>query len=755
MNDEGCRRMTTKSFRRLAINEYGAVTVFAAVVLSSLLLFFAILIDYARIAVFHKLGESATRAGIRSALSAYDAFLYTHYGLFGRGGTDGEQLFKEVVEKNAAGSYSSIMEQSNGMKLVRMELEQATLNSSAFLGSHSVFKRQVLEEMKYKAPVDFTLDIVSKFVPIAGAMGEAAATIDLLEKLRQLYERREAHLTAALELQEKAAGAAAASGLDAAIPGRSAAQANSGHTALAVAAESAAYADLVARPAEDNQGSVEHSSEASAYEEKARAVAAEVRRLASELQARHEPLLQQSLRELEAANSLNEQMKGVLRAAEASARAGGYAEVERSRTMQEAGDVSSPHASEEIEKLRQSADAMLREQSWFAAYRQELGEQGSRLAAIHSAAGSFQSASLALLAAPGSSSAQLQLTDAAFHLRAVYLTYEDMYGKPGKVLESRRQSIEQGDLQARISEQKSRADNRWSQARNLLNGFGALPREEEHQRQFAQAKEQLEQNLRFNQAQEEAEDSAYIVQTGDAHTAAASAAMQSDSLFGGMADMLTRARDSVYTAEYAAARFPYFAPQQLSELFLGGEISELSHALSFQNQELEYVLYGLHDPVGNLAAAYGQLFAVRLAIRTMEGLIESRSLGHPLVVLTAALVYGLEKTMEDMLAFAERGAAPLSKYVSVELAYVDYMRLFLLANPVKESNRLARMIAVIEQNSGARLAEVPSGITGESRLSMKLWFVPGLTGLLGRLGILEGKVVGSRYEAVQTLGSSY
>jgi hypothetical protein len=731
------------------------VTVFAAVALSALLLFFSVLIDYARVAAFHKLGETAARAGIRSVLSAYDSFLYDKYGLFGRGGTDGEQLFREVVQANAEGSYDSILSQSGSVKPIRMKLEETKLNSSAFLGSHTVFKRQVLEEMKYKAPVDFTLDIVAKFAPIASAMEEATATVDLLENLRKLYERREAHLARVLELQEQAASATAGSGLDAMLPVGSAAHANGGNTVTAVASEYTAYANQAMLEQEAQDSAASYSQAVSEYEAKAKAVAADVRSLTSALYMRHEQLQREAVQELDAASRLNEQMKATILHAQAEARGGGYDQVARSGQAASDGQSLPANTTAEIDEIRQTADELLREDSWFASYKQELHDQGSDLAVIDTASGKFQSSSLASLAKPISSASNELLADEAVNLRKLYAAYEEQYINPGTVLEHRRQALEQGDARGLIKEHEERAGSLWKQARDMLGGFADLPRLDEHRQQFLLVQERYEQNLRFNQAIEQAEEGASVIDAADAHDAAASASTLTGSLFGGMAGVLERSRDALYAAEYVMARYAYFAPQQLRAMLLGGNLSELGPALAFNNQEAEYVLYGFHDPAANLAAAYGQLFAARLAVRTMEGLMESRSLGHPLVILAAALVYGLEKTLEDMFAFAERGSAPLSKYVRVELAYTDYMRLFLLANPSNESNRLARMIAVIEHNSGVMLAAVPSGVSGEARLSMKLWFVPGLTGMLGRIGLLDGKVVGSRYEAVQTLGSSY
>ena len=62
--------------------------------------------------------------------------------------------------------------------------------------------------MKYKAPIDFTLEIASRFAPIASAMKEASASVVTLEQIRKLYDQREAHLQAVLENQRNSAAAA-------------------------------------------------------------------------------------------------------------------------------------------------------------------------------------------------------------------------------------------------------------------------------------------------------------------------------------------------------------------------------------------------------------------------------------------------------------------------------------------------------------------------------------------------------------------
>lgn len=740
--------------KRLLFASDGTVTTFSVIVLSSLLLFFSLLIDYARIAAFHKLSEDAARIGVRSVLSAYDSFLYERYGLFGRGGTDGQELFSGVLEDNANGSASS---GDSSVRMVRMRLEAAGLHTSEYLGKHEIFTRQVQEEMKYKGPVGFTIDLASKFAPIAGVMKEAAATVGLLESMRKLYEWREAHIARVLALQQQAAAAVSGSAIDAAIPVRAAELAAGGrNNALAVAAEYGRYAaQMLHDKSAAAEGDKLYSAETQAYEQKARDVGMELRRLSSEMQRHHDRLMLEAVKELEAARLLNEQMQGLARQADNAASAGGYDRVKDSGAQGAAGSRVPADAENELAGVRQEADKLLLQDSWFPSYKQELDEQGKAASAIHMETGAFQSNSLAAIAGPFGEAANSNLAEGVSSLRLAYGGYEEKYIRPALIIAARRQTLEAGNVKTKLKEQERQAGALWDQARSLLHGLTALPQTEEHDELFEQVRQRYEANLLFNRHTEAAAASAGYMNAGDAYAAADRAASLSGSLFTGMAGVLERTLDSLYVSEYAVGRFSTFAPQHLKGLLTGGDLTELAHAAAFNNQEAEYVLYGFHNPTGNLAAAYGQLFAARLAVRTMEGLIDNRALGHPLLILSAALVYGLEKTMEDMLAFSERGTAPLSRFLSAELSYEDYLRLFLLINGTGSAGRTARMIAVIEQNSGTVLAAVPTGVTGEARLSMELWFIPGLMSVLGRFGLLDGKVVGNRYETTHTIGWSY
>lgn len=742
----------TQRVIKLVLRDDGAVTIFAVIVLSSLLLFFSLLIDYARIAALHKVTEDSVRSGVRSVLSAYDSTLYEKYGLFGRGGTAGQVIFNEAVASNVEGS---MIASEKNVKLARSKLEAATLDTAAVLGNHDIFTRQVLEEMKYKAPVDFTLELVARFVPMAGAMKEASVAMDLLESMRKLYERREAHLTKALQLQQEAADAVHKSDISARIP-MHAALGSGGNTAVSIANEYDLYASQVVYDMSiTGEELPKYTNEIAAYEAKARSGASELLRQSTEMLKRNIKLLGDALLEVEAAKVLNDEMELLVQKAnEASADSSYDTIAKREIPGSELHDMPSSTESD-IEHIKQSANELLLTESWFSTYRKEIDAQDAASFTLNRDVESFQSIVSASLMRPIANSSADALINSVSNMRLAYGLYEESYIRPAAILEERKKMLHDSDVKKQLKQQEAQADSLWQKARGMLNRMTNVKQTDEQEKLFDQVKAHYNNNLLFNQQTDATKEQIKKEEPNDVYAASENSTALMGNMFTGLAEMLEGARNSLYFGEYTIQRYTSFAPQKLRSLVETGDTKEFSNAISFHNQEAEYVIYGFHNSVANLAAAYGELFAARLAIRTMEGLVENRTLGHPLLILSAALIYGLGKTLEDMIAFTERGSAPLSKYVKVELSYIDYLRLFQLMHGANETSRLARMIAVIEQNSGNVLSAVPSAVTGEARFSMELWFVPGLMRTLGHFGLLQGKVVGNRYETTQTIGLSY
>ena len=171
-----------------------------------------------------------------------------------------------------------------------------------------------------------------------------------------------------------------------------------------------------------------------------------------------------------------------------------------------------------------------------------------------------------------------------------------------------------------------------------------------------------------------------------------------DLLFGGMSGLLEHLGDELFQNEYALA---YFNSMDFGQLFSWTEGSgDANDVFKLENQELEYILYGFHNPSGNIAAAYAEVFGMRLAIRTAEGLSENSKLGNPLLVLSAAILYGITHAIEDMAKLAKDGNVELSQYIKVKLTYRDHLRLFLLMHS-NNDRKMSRMLALIRFNTGS------------------------------------------------------
>ncbi len=785
-----------RRLRRLLVRADGSVSLYLIAITAAVFLFMAVLIDYARIAAFERHAETSAYAAARSMLSAYDETLYARYGLFGRGGTDGAEIAARVLESNAAASG-----RSGAFKLLDIRVEDVHVQTEEMLGRHPILKRQILEEMKYKAPIDLAIEVAGKFRSLSGTMDDATRTVNQLEELRKLYDARQRHLLAALRYQQDAAAAVSGSGVDAMIPAVAGGQ-PADDTAAGVAAEYPTYVGWVeedrmraAAEAEaadedknenenenENEGEAEaeaeaedegplHEADIAAYEASARSTAYGIRQAASSGSGQHAGFIQSAMSELDAAESLNARMAAVVQSVSSDGAASsnsGHGKLAKSKpaAIGSGGQPDIAAGSSEMGSLRAEADRLVLAASWFQLYRNEMAAQGAAAAALDGSAAAFQTIVSNALADPSAGRAQ-PLSSQAGSLAAVYRQYAGSYLGTAPVLAARERSIREGEAaDAERTKLEKQASAKLGDARKLLGQLSAQPAASESVESYRRLQVLYDRNRALNRAvegavdaeEEEAADADSIEgdSSGDSGSYAEQSMNRSDGMFGFVADALGGVRDELYLNEYAVHRFAAFQPQNLSAVATGGTPpgEQLAQSVSLHNQEVEYVIYGIHDPASNLAAAFGEIFALRVAIRTMEGLIEKRPLGHPLVVLAAAVLHGIEKAIEDMLSLVQKGSTPLSKYAPVDIAYRDYLRLFLFLHG-SEQAKLSRIAALIEHHTGYDLHAVPTALAGEFDTSMNLWFLPGIGKAIARSGILRGKVDEGRYGTTRTVVWSY
>ena len=756
--------------------EHGTVSVYLIAVTAAFVLLTGLLIDAARVAAFRLRLELAVKSGARSVMSAYDPILRERYGLFARGGDPAIELFRHAMEGHLQSG------DSGGFRFLEAAWEYGDVTESRPLADHAVFRGQILEEMKYRAPIDLTLEVAERFRGLTDVVRETKATVDVLERARLAYERRERALDHVLRQQETA-GNLLVNIWKQTVPNPSAAGPDLPADRPRTVGEAARmYEDYVAKRIADEarrarleewrRRAVElpddldldsvpgpapeppqHERETAAYESGVADLAATLRREAAELRAELNAAIRAAQAALEEARTHNDDILRLAAEAASAGASGGTRGTNGSMGVtSDAMGVTSSDASVsgglvgEIRELRLTVTDLALPDSFFAAYAAEIEQQwADALQAIGDAerfAGTVSSA-------PGSRGIGSILRREADLLQQTYAFYRAAYEAPGGRVNGERRSILEAHRQ-RDGERKAlerEASGLMRGAADWLRLIGGKQASPEQVEAFRQAERAAENNLVWNRLQQE--QSPPAGRSDDPAQERERALSSAADWLDGLTHALEGTRDQLYYSEYVLGRFSRFDPP-LARALLQGDTT----VLHLERQEAEYILYGFTNPSANLATAYGEVFAFRLAVRTVEGLAESRSLGHPLVILAAALVYGVKHALEDVQTLVARGSVPLSKYAKAETHYADYLRLFLLLHG-GSSDTLARTAALVERNTGVSLEQAYTYASGEGTASLKLWFFPGVMKALGRSGVLGGQVMGNRYVATYAADLAY
>ncbi|BFH64886.1 Tad domain-containing protein [Paenibacillus azoreducens] len=737
--------------------ENGSVSVFLIMILAFIFAFVALFIDYSRIAALKVQSERLAHAAVRSVMSSYDPELQERYGLFAYGSHSGDQIMASVLNSSMEKG-----KRSDRFNVLPLELDSSGLKMDRMLGEYDIFNRGIGEEMKYKAPIDFTLEILSKFKPLSSSMKEASNTFDVLRKLQKLYDKREAALDLMLAKQKKAAQSASGiAGLlmdsyAGSIPNESLGSSRV-TTGAAIAAQ---YDDYVSKVNEDaNRGEDEkpkYGDEISAYLTNSAEIWARLGNRQSSAAESHSRLLQEAREDWKEACDLNEQMKQVIASAENRVESTGYDVVSAGGIPGISAETSGDD-SETIRGLRGETDKLLLSDNLLGELKDEIDRQENE---SHTANRSVSEASSALAAATGPNGSSASMKYAVISARGLVDEYLRAYADPGSAnrLDQAAGRLEQhraSDKQRKEKEKKSKA--KLKDAANILERIKELDKKaKRYMEEYKKLQTYYEESLDFNKQQADGNHKGADMDS-DPYDAGKSAMNGMDGLYGAMAGMMNGVRDELLQNEYAALYFKHFDISILKDAAKNPQ-AKLGDAvvdqLSVSNQELEYILYGFHNPVGNVSAAYAEIFASRLAIRTMEGLVKNSGLGHPLLVLAAAVLYGIEMAIADMITLCETGAVELSSYVKVKITYRDYLRLFLLIHSNNEK-KMSRMLALIRFNTGINPAERATYASGEVKIGMKLWFLPGVMKMVGYAGGHPDEVEGNRYYAVKQADYSY
>ncbi|MEF2967078.1 hypothetical protein V3851_14645 [Paenibacillus sp. M1] len=733
--------------RRRRRSEQGAVSVFLIVIFAAVFAFVAIFIDFARMSALQAKTELLAHTASRSVMSAYDPQLLEQYGLFAFGETDAGYIMSKVLQDQL-----DLMQRSDDLPVLGIRLDSSTAELQRPLGTYAVFERQIREQMKYRAPIDLTIEVINKFKPISQVMKEASNTVDLLGKLQKLYDQREAKLDQVLEEQRLAAESAA--GISPLIP-RSGGSGGYGiSTADDIAEEYAEYADMVEEDADRDPLERIYTLEIRIYRNSASRVFDNLEDKNAKATTSHDERLPEAKNLLNEARGINEQMRQVIKEAESRSAQEGYNGVS---SIDSTGGGETVTGDDAIAEIRRLSDSLLLSESLFADMEGDIEAQATAFDDFAAAVNSFLSLEGDVMSA---STTEGSLNSAVRQMNRAADKFLDAYADPGSgnVLEQNKKTLEahrSSDAERKKTEQEARS--KLKEAKGLIGQISGLKDKwKDQQAQFDRLEAFFQENRKMNQGSAAGEMTGASVDD-DPYDAGSGAMAGMDSFYGGLSGLMKGMTDNAFQTEYIVSYFNFLDISTLNGLMEGSgaeRLDALGDSFAVHNQEVEYILYGFHNPAGNIAAAYGEIFSMRLAIRTMEGFIKNGTKGNPLLILASALLYGVEHALKDMLDLTKQGSIVLSDYLKVKLTYRDHLRMFLLLHGGSD-NRLSRMLAVIRMNTGIQTEQRATYLTGTVTAAIPLWFLPGVAQAMGAAGALNGKVEGSSYYAVKQADFSY
>lgn len=762
--------------RKFVRSERGAVSVYLILIIVPIFLFQAVLIDFARIKLAEKETESAVKAAARSVMSAYDTELQV-MGLYGLGISqdESEALFREVFASNLSGQvspgafhYVDTRPVANGMRVTPVYT----------LAIHTIFERQVLEDMKIKAPIEYTLEITDKFrksgtkapFQLGSQFSKEAA------ELEKLIDQRESALDEAWQSSEElieeiskyhAYYQKRITELD-----ELAAQIGI-HTADEVRSEIVEVKNQL-KFIQDSMRDLDMSI--AALSQAGPGAVAGIQSLAASKQVlgSQAQVFAQKLNELEALLQLIIKYAALLAATKLEVPANGREIQLLQQTIEPALRLAKQRNDEIRTKLNGIAQSSGSgtQGGTSGAYEvfQHISVMGddyfyryqTAIASISALFTTFQEVVNSVYLYTSDNTSRANFANNA------YFSESSEFNKQQSVLEKTRMDKNEATATNK-RQQKNKIQAILDQAKQSI-GSCSLPNTQSTDTELykrlqgdtgqAAGDKGLYQKYREANAQDTMVGSeiAYDLEKSEPVSLKAMGMLEA---FNNAAESM---RNELYVNEFALTKFNYRTyglekdpagqPKLSNELVDPG-----SHKLA--NQEVEYLLYGFSSCVANISSAYAEMFAFRMAIRTVEALLDPKKellgIGSPLLVLLAAAAEGALEAFQDMNKLTKGEAVELSAKITtsaLSLTYKDYLRIFLLLHS-NNTKLMARMQALIELDTGKDLVQETTYIQGNGASEVRLWFIPQIMKLLNGTGLLGCKVQGNRCQFSSTSAVAY
>lgn len=141
-------------------NESGQITVFLSIVLLAVIILAGLLVDMSRYRCGETIVKKTVGSAAKSVLAQYSSKLKENYGIFAYNTDSEEELISKVeayLEENLC-----TKNQSQGINLYDFRVEKVSVTPIFNLGENEVFKSQILEYMKYRAPKEIVEGFIER-----------------------------------------------------------------------------------------------------------------------------------------------------------------------------------------------------------------------------------------------------------------------------------------------------------------------------------------------------------------------------------------------------------------------------------------------------------------------------------------------------------------------------------------------------------------------------------------------------------------
>lgn len=191
--------------RGLIKNKKGSATVYLLISFTVLLVAAGVLTDLARIKAAQYQLKRSVNSAARSVMAHYNPDLRSAYGLYGRA----EPGAKEEFAGYLTGNLNIYPEDF----ILAVRYENSNIKMAPSLEQREILKGQILEDMKYKGPVDFFLKLADCFRKISGLtvffensndMRRSVALINrFMAELNEIHGKTEAQLVTLVQNRKR------------------------------------------------------------------------------------------------------------------------------------------------------------------------------------------------------------------------------------------------------------------------------------------------------------------------------------------------------------------------------------------------------------------------------------------------------------------------------------------------------------------------------------------------------------------------